>query len=1008
MMKITKLPLSISMLSLLAVLSSVQASETITNCTQVIKADGTDIDSTPGNRMTGTPVEDDESCIKLLIPFDYGDAPDPFYPSLTASNGARHQLGTGVFLGSCVDSDPGFMADGGALVGMATKDDSSNGTPSYGNCTNPDDEDGVTIGSLTPNATGVAVDVVASSACKLNAWIDWNGDGSWTGPAEQIMTNTPLAAGINKLSVNVPSFAKEGTSYARFRCSSLGGDGITGEAADGEVEDYQVTIGKLTKTPLSLGNLIWLDGNEDGQQSKGEYGLVGAMVSLLKADGTAARDLDNLVVATQTIAANGAYQFTNLPEGDYIVKVVPPAGYVVTSGGADANTDTSDTDNNCVVNSSGAQTLAINLTAGGEPTTDGDDANGNMTVDCGFYKSKTPLYSIGNQVWVDDGAGVTANANNGKRDLGEAAVINGVQVELRDDKGVTLQTATTQNGYYLFSGLAAGNYQVCLTAANFTAKSLLLDYTASTGGNEADANLNVENNDNGTDITTAGLCSSLVSLAADEPTQETPTVTGVAGEDGVGTPDERSNLTIDFGVLPPKPAPSSVNVGDLIWIDGDADGVRDPDELGLVGATVNLLTASGTAAKDLDGKPVPAQITDAEGKYLFTHLPAGDYQITVQQPTGYYLSLGGLDVDEDTNNSDSNCILDKQGLAKTPIFSLAEGTEPDLLIDGDGTNGNLTADCGFYPTVTLGDTIWEDKNADGLQDAGESGLAGAVVALVAADGISSVYDATGKLVNSVTTGTDGKYQFTHLMPGTYSIQVKPSLGYQPSPGGADPDTNASNSDSNCKVVDKNFQTLAFKIMSLDGKSGLVNNTIDCGFYRSVGLGSRLWIDLDGNGKQDTNEPGIPKATVSLVGVDGKPVTDIYGKAVEPQTTGSNGEYFFGNLREGDYVLQVTPPKGYNLTQGGSDPNDNINNDSNGITKTDGTVSSLPVKLTWGSEPTNDGDNDPSTNLTVGFGFLAPEGNLQIPTLSQWGLGLLSMLLTGLAFWRRRKTDNLGQ
>lgn len=1002
MMKITKLPLSISMLSLLAVLSSVQASETITNCTQVIKADGTDLDSTPGNRASGLPVEDDESCIKLLIPFDYGDAPDPLYPSLTANNGARHQLGTGVFLGSCVDGDPGFMADGGPLVGMATKDDISNGTPSYGNCAIPDDEDGVTMGSLGVGAAKVALDVVASSACKLNAWIDWNADGSWTGTAEQIMTNIPLTAGINKLSLDVPAFAVEGDTYARFRCSSLGGDGITGEAADGEVEDYKVTISKLTKTPMSLGNKVWLDGNEDGQQSKGEFGLVGAVVSLLKADGTAARDLDNVVVGTQTIDATGAYQFTNLPEGDYIVKITPPAGYVVTSGGADANTDSSDTDNNCVANSSGAQTLAISLTAGSEPTTDGDDANGNMTVDCGFYQSKTPLHSIGNQVWVDDGAGVAANANNGKRDTGEAAVMNGVQVELRDNKGAVVKTATTDNGYYLFSGLAAGDYQVCLIAANFTAKSLLLGYTASTGGNELNANLNVDNNDNGTDILTDGVCSSLISLAADEPTQELPTVSGVAGEDGAGTEDQRSNLTIDFGVVPPKAAPSSVNVGDLVWMDGDADGIRDPDELGLAGVTINLLTASGTAAQDLDGKPVPAQITGADGKYQFTHLPAGDYQITLQQPAGYYLSLGGLDVDEDTNNSDSNCVLDKNGLAKTAVFSLAEGTEPDLLIDGDGTNGNLTADCGFYPTMTVGDTIWEDKNADGIQDAGESGLSGSVVTITGADGVSAVYDATGKLVNSVTTGADGTYQFTQLIPGTYSIHVQPTAGYQLSPGGADPDNNTSNTDSNCKVVEGGFQTLSFKIMSLDGKTGLANHSVDCGFYRSVGLGNRLWIDLDGDGKQDAGEPGIPKATVSLVGLDGKPVTDIYGKPVGSQTTGSNGEYFFGNLREGDYVLQVTPPTGYSLTQGGSDPNDNVVNDSNGITKTDGSVSSLPIKLTWGSEPTNDGDNDPSTNLTVGFGFLPSEGSLQIPTLSQWGLGLLSMLLTGLAFWRRRK------
>lgn len=1003
MMKITKLPLSISMLTLLAVLSSVQASETITNCTQVIKADGTDIDSTPGNRGAGAPVEDDESCIKLLIPFDYGDAPDTPYPSLTASNGARHQLGTGVFLGSCVDSDPGFMAAGGALVGMATKDDTSKGTPTYGDCVNPDDEDGVTIGVVEIGSSSFTVDVVASAACRMNAWLDWNGDGNWSGPAEKIIADTQLAAGSNKLNIDVAPFAVEGDTYARFRCSTLGNDGITGEAADGEVEDYKVTITKAVKTPMSLGNFVWLDGNQDGQQTKGEFGVVGAVVTLMKADGTVARDLNNLVVATQTIDATGVYKFTNLPEGDYIVKIAPPTGYLVTSGGEDANTNTSDTDNNCVANNSGAQTLPVTLTADTEPTTDGDDANGNMTVDCGFYQSKTPLYSIGNQVWVDDGAGVAVNANNGKRDTGEAAVIDGVQVELRDNKGVVLKSATTSNGYYLFSGLAAGDYQVCLVAANFTAKSLLLGYTASTGGNEADANLNVDNNDNGTDVTTAGLCTNLMTLADDEPTQEMPTASNVAGDDGVGTDDNRSNLTVDFGVVPPKAAPSSVRVGDLIWMDGDADGIRDPDELGLAGATVSLLTASGTAAKDLDGKVVPAQITGVDGKYEFTHLAAGDYQVTVQQPAGYYLSLGGLDVDEDTNNSDSNCVIDKAGVIKTAVFSLAEGTEPDLLIDGDDSNGNLTADCGFYPTISIGDSIWEDKNADGVQDAGESGLAGSVVTITGADGVSAVSDATGKPVTSVTTGIDGKYQFTQLIPGTYSIHVKPTAGYQLSPGGADPDSNTSNVDSNCKAVEGGFQTLSFKIMSLDGKTGLVNNSVDCGFYRSVGLGSRLWVDIDGDGKQDAGEPGIPKATVTLVGLDGKPVIDIYGKTVQAQVTGSNGEYFFGNLREGDYVLQVTPPAGYNLTQGGSDPNDNVTNDSNGIAKTDGTVSSLPIKLTWGSEPTNDGDNDPSTNLTVGFGFLQPEGSLQIPTLSQWGLGMLSMLLTGLAFWRRRRT-----
>jgi hypothetical protein len=40
----------------------------------------------------------------------------------------------------------------------------------------------------------------------------------------------------------VPLTAQAGTTYARFRFSSAGGLSFDGEALDGEVEDYQVTI----------------------------------------------------------------------------------------------------------------------------------------------------------------------------------------------------------------------------------------------------------------------------------------------------------------------------------------------------------------------------------------------------------------------------------------------------------------------------------------------------------------------------------------------------------------------------------------------------------------------------------------------------------------------------------------------------------------------------------------------------------------------------------------------
>ncbi|OQX02868.1 MAG: hypothetical protein BWK73_41295, partial [Thiothrix lacustris] len=53
---------------------------------------------------------------------------------------------------------------------------------------------------------------------------------------------------------------------------------------------------------------------------------------------------------------------------------------------------------------------------------------------------------------------------------------------------------------------------------------------------------------------------------------------GAPGEDGIGTDDARSNLTIDFGIVPPKVAPKTVSVGNVVWEDTNADGKQDAAE----------------------------------------------------------------------------------------------------------------------------------------------------------------------------------------------------------------------------------------------------------------------------------------------------------------------------------------------------------------------------------------------------------------------------------------------
>jgi hypothetical protein len=67
---------------------------------------------------------------------------------------------------------------------------------------------------------------------KLDAWIDFNGDGCWGGPGEQIFASQSVSVGTNNLTFDVPSYAIAGTRYARFRLSTAGGLGTEGPAME--------------------------------------------------------------------------------------------------------------------------------------------------------------------------------------------------------------------------------------------------------------------------------------------------------------------------------------------------------------------------------------------------------------------------------------------------------------------------------------------------------------------------------------------------------------------------------------------------------------------------------------------------------------------------------------------------------------------------------------------------------------------------------------------------------
>ncbi len=82
------------------------------------------------------------------------------------------------------------------------------------------------------------------------------------------------------------------------------------------------------------------------------------------------------------------------------------------------------------------------------------------------------------------------------------------------------------------------------------------------------------------------------------------------------------------------------------------------------------------------------------------------------------------------------------------------------------------------------------------------------------------------------------------------------------------------------------------------------------------IGDRVWNDTDGNGIQDSGEPGLAGVTVELLDADGNPVLDANGNPIKTVTDAS-GNYRFTDLPYGDYQVRFTGPDGYAPTQQGA-------------------------------------------------------------------------------------------
>jgi hypothetical protein len=301
--------------------------------------------------------------------------------------------------------------------------------------------------------------------------------------------------------------------------------------------------------------------------------------------------------------------------------------------------------------------------------------------------------------------------------------------------------------------------------------------------------------------------------------------------------------------------------------------------------------------------------------------------------------------------------------------------------------------------IQIGNRIWLDPDRDGIQDAGETPVAGVTVRLYAADGTTllgtAVTDANGTyyFASNVTeaAGGTGDNVGGGITPGlSYVIRLDnpsdftgtgPLASYTLTKTTAtDPVTALDTSvDNNASTV-RSYPDLATAVL----QPGVNDHTYDIGFYNPavappatiapsasvpVGMGNYTWIDSNKNGIQDAGEAPLANVKVTLYKPDGTKAKNLAGGDATA-TTDANGYYFIDNLAAGSYYAKFELPNGFVFTQQSSSSSTSAN-DSNPNTKTGRT----PV-FSIGTSTTGDtvADTNPNTkavwvNPTIDAGVI---------------------------------------
>ncbi|MCX7671673.1 MAG: hypothetical protein N2439_16590, partial [Anaerolineae bacterium] len=341
---------------------------------------------------------------------------------------------------------------------------------------------------------------------------------------------------------------------------------------------------------------------------------------------------------------------------------------------------------------------------------------------------------------------------------------------------------------------------------------------------------------------------------------------------------DQYDWTADFGFYRTGRAGA---IGDLIWYDTDGDGIEDVEEHGIPNVRVAAyLDTNSNGILDAADTLMASTVTDAEGGYLLTGLPAGTYFVDVLDAANPNGPLAGM----------SHSVGNQSQPDPTATINLGPG---QIYKD---------ADFGYVKTpvagkILIGDLVWYDGDGDDRRGSEEPGAAGVTGVITAA---------LGNRIASATTDAAGRYLIEAPAGNWYTVGM---------------DWAASPAVAGLRLTTPSatfLPPLSAGRQWLSARLGVGEPTAvsGAGAQSTQGtllgvIGNLVFNDVDRNGRFNAGDIPLPGITVALIrDSNGNRDWDVGEPIVATAVTSStlsadNGNYRFVGVPAGNYLVHVS-------------------------------------------------------------------------------------------------------